>query len=273
MSNPLVARNPSKRAEGFMSLPIELVLVIAQHLSDTGRSGDLAALTRLLKVGWGYTYALQGVLFGRIHLETYERCNKLMLALRPADTCKRNYRLAPMVRNLSVILNTQPAPGQRPFLAEHALRLYGKCPQLTHITLAGVRVHRPHELIIPAEIGPSSFERLVTIQNLTVVCPLEPLGLLLLRYLPRLIELRIVGGPVRFQLGDRPPRSGSNLRRVTWAANTPPDALSIMWLFAHSADVTGGEITILTPPYMKLEFERIRDYALQRGMNFRSPPV
>lgn len=256
-----------------MSLPIELVLIIARYLSDTGRFSDLAALARLLKVEWGYTFVLQRVLFERIHLETYERYSKLMVALHLKDAYQRNYRLAPMIRNISMTLNLRPVLGQEPFLADHALKLYGRCPQLTHITLAGIRLHRSREPVVATAVGSNPFDQLATVHSLTIVCPLEPLALSLLRHLPHLIELRIVGGPVRFQLGDHPPRSGSSLRRLTWAANTPPDALSIMWLFAHSADVTGGEITLLTRPYMELEFERVQEYALQRGMKLRLPPV
>lgn len=255
-----------------MSLPPELVLVIAQYLSDTGCLSDLAAFTRLLKLEWRYTRALQRVLFSSVHLDTYERYDKLMRTLR-LRAPPRGYRFASMVHNVSATLNAEPAPGHRPLLAENLLSLYDQCPRLTKITLAGIRSRRPREPIVSARIDLYPFEQLVTIQSLTIVCSFEPLGLLLLQHLPNLTELRIFGGYIRFQLGDRPPRSGSNLRSLTWGAHTPPDALSIKWLLAYSADSTGGEIILVTPPYMDLQLEQIRDYALQRRMNFRSPPA
>lgn len=254
-----------------MRLPMEVVLLIARQLFDAGCFSDLAAFAQLLKLEWRYTRALQEVLFGSIHVSTYKCYFKLARALQSGVAPQRDYRLASLVRSISATFKTQPASGQQPFLEEHLLHLCEQCPQLKHIILAGAHGRRLLQLPIPNVGDIYPLEQLGTIQSLTLVCPFEPLGLLLLRHLPYLTELRIVGGNVRFQLGDRPPRSGPSLRRVTWGSTTPPDVLSIQWLFAHSEDVTGGRITLLTRPHMSFQLEQIRDYALAREMSFYSP--
>ncbi|KAF8602415.1 hypothetical protein BDV93DRAFT_545411 [Ceratobasidium sp. AG-I] len=268
--NLLLAQLSLGQPRGFMQLPIELVLLVAQQISTSGRFSDLSAFARLLKLDWRYTRALQEVLFNRIHVDTYERYSKLARTLQSGVAPQRDYQLAPMVRHISATFGTHPAPGQQPFLEEHLLNLYEQCPQLTSISLVGTHGWIPHQLPTVGDLYP--IEQLDTIQSLTLVCPLEPLSLLLLRRLPNLTELCIVGGKVRFQLGDRPPLSGPGLRRITWGASTPSDALSIQWLFAHSDEVTGGDITLLTRPHMNIQLEQIRDYASMRGMNFSSPP-
>lgn len=250
---------------------MEIVLLIAQHLSNTNCFSDLAALARLLKLDWRYTHALQEVLFSRAHIGTYESYSKLARTLQSGVAPQRDYQLSLMVRSISATFGTQPASGQQPFLEEHLLNLFEQCPRLTHISLAGVRARIPHQLLPPTVGDLYPIQQLSTIHSLTLVCPFEPLGLLLLRRLPRLTELCIVGGNVRFQLGDRSPLSGPSLRRVTWGASAPPDVLSIQWLFAHSDAVTGGELTLLTRPHMNVQLEQIREYALGRGMSFYSP--
>ncbi|KAF8602413.1 hypothetical protein BDV93DRAFT_199322 [Ceratobasidium sp. AG-I] len=270
--NVLIARLSPEQPQGFMSLPMEVVLLIAQQLSVSGRFSDLASFAQLLKLDWRYTHALQEVLFHSVHISSYESYSGLTRTLQSGVAPQRDYQLAPMVRNISATFGTQLAPGQQPFLEEHLLNLYEQCPQLTHISLTGTRGWTPHQPLIPTVGDLYPIEQLDTIQSLTLICPFEPSGLLLLRRLPRLTELRIAGGKVRFQLGDRPPLSGPSLRRVTWGASTPPDVLSIQWLFAHYDDVTGGCITLLTRPRTNIQVEQIRDYALGRGMKFCSLP-
>lgn len=266
-----LAQVPSGRVRGFMSLPMELVVLIAQHLLDMGRIGDLAFFARLLSLEGRYTRALQEVLFSGIHLDDYERYASLTRTLQSDDVPQHSRQLALMVRSVSATLNAQPSPGQEPFLAKHLLNLYDQCPKLTHITLAGMG-GSPHEHSTQMVRDIYPIEQLVTIQSLTLHCPIDPVGLALLCLLPHLRELRLVGGPVSFQLSDRSPLSGPNLGQVTWGSSTSPDALSIMWLCARSAGVAVGEITLLTRPSTERELEQIRDYALRRGMNFRSPP-
>ncbi|KAF8599647.1 hypothetical protein BDV93DRAFT_511491 [Ceratobasidium sp. AG-I] len=268
----LVTQISPGQPRGFLRLPIELVLLIAKHLSNTGRFSDLAAFSRLLKIEWRYTRALQEVLFGSVHVDTYECYSKLSDALQSGLAPRRGYHLAPMVRCVSATFGTKCPHGQQPFLEEHLLNLYSQCPQLTRITLAGSRGHRSCQLPMPAVGDIYPIEQLGTIRSLTLVCPFEPIGCLLLRRLPHLTDLYIAGGNVRFQLGDHPPLSAPGLRRVTWGASTPPDVLSIQWLFGHSEDATGGEINLLVRPHMNIQLEQIRDYALRRKMSFHSPP-
>ncbi|KAF8600927.1 hypothetical protein BDV93DRAFT_559018 [Ceratobasidium sp. AG-I] len=266
-----VARIPSKQIRGFMSLPIELVAIIAQHLWGMGRISDLAAFAQLLSLQGRYTRALQEVLFARIHLDSYERYASLTRTLQCDDTPQHSRQLALMVRSISATLNAQPAPGQEAFLAKHLLNLYDQCPQLSHITLSGMSDRPPQEHSIQTLRDSYPIEQLVAIKSLTLHCPPDPLGLSLLCRLPHLAELRIVGGPLRFQFGDLPPRSGSSIRQVTWGSITPLDVPSIQWLF-HSVDAMGGELTLLNRSHTDLQLEEIRNYVRQHGMIFHLPP-
>jgi hypothetical protein len=255
-----------------MHLPLELVALIAQHLSDVGRTSDLAAFACLLPRDGCYTSAVQRVLFGRVTINSYNGYANFTRTLQQGGTQERCLELASMVHDVSAVLNTQPDHEEQQFLAKHLLNLYDQCPELKRITVFGAHDGRFPEHLTPNADDLHHIETFNTIERLTLTCPLGLLGPSLLMHLPRLRELHIVGGASVFRLAD-PPRSGSQLRNITWGTETPPTFRLIKWLFAYSTEATGGTITLLTPPASALELEGISEYALCRKMDLRTPPA
>ncbi|KAG9119551.1 hypothetical protein FRC07_005376 [Ceratobasidium sp. 392] len=247
--------------------------MIAQHLLDTGRTGDLAALARLSPRNPGYTQTVQQVLFRHVNIDSYAQYAAFIRTLQFEDIPRRSIELASMVRHVTAILNTRPSRGEDVFLAKHILNLYDQCPELKHVALLGAQNDRFPEHLPLDNVDLDLIKELGSIECLTLTCPLGYLGPCLLLNLPSLREVHILGGPATLQLTHCTPRSGRQLRRVTWGAETPPTFQLIKWLFAHSTEATGGAITLLTPPISAAEMQRIRDYAFSRNMDFYSSPV
>ncbi|KAG9098407.1 hypothetical protein FRC06_006434 [Ceratobasidium sp. 370] len=258
---------------GFQTLPLELIILIARCLSDTGHTSDLTALAVLLPRDVDYTRVVQQVLFNHVTIDSYARYSALIRTLQSCDAPDRSADLASMVHGITAVLNTRPFRGEERFLAKHILNLYDQCPELKQVTLLGARDDRFPEHLSP-EIGDLELMgTLESIQCLTLTCPLGYLGPCLLLNLPSLRELRMLGGPAILPLARSAPRSGSQLRHITWGAETPPTLQLIKWLFAHSTEPMGGTITLLTPPASATELKRVREYALSREMQFYSSVV
>ncbi|KAG8736693.1 hypothetical protein FRC10_009038 [Ceratobasidium sp. 414] len=256
---------------GFLSLPLELIILIAQCLSDAGHTGDLAALAVLLPRN--YTRVVQQVLFNHITIDSYARYSAFIRTLQLVDAPDRSADLASMVHGITAILNTRPFRGEEQFVARHILNLYDQCPKLKQVTILGARDGRFPEHLPPDIEDRELIGTLGGIQCLTLTCPLGYFGPCLLLNLPSLRELHILEGPAILQLAQSTPRSGRQLRHITWGAETPPTLQLIEWLFAHSTEPTGGTITLLTPPASTAELDRIRDYAFGREMQFYSSVV
>ncbi|KAG8737677.1 hypothetical protein FRC12_017056, partial [Ceratobasidium sp. 428] len=180
---------------GFQALPLELVVMIAQCLSSTGRTSDLAALAALLPRDTDYTRVVQQVLFGHVQIESYARYASLTRTLQSGVTPDRCMVLASMIHNITAVLNTRPYRGEEQFLAKHILNLYDHCPELKHITLLGSRDDRFVEHLPPSDGDLELIESLGSIRCLTLTCPLGYLGPCLLGHLPSLQELHILGSP------------------------------------------------------------------------------
>ncbi|KAG9119450.1 hypothetical protein FRC07_005525 [Ceratobasidium sp. 392] len=271
--NALDSRSQISQPQGFLALPPEIVIIIAQYLLDTGRTSDLTALATLLPRNTGYTRVVQEVLFSHVNIDSYARYAAFIRTLQSKVAPGRSIELASMVHCITAILNTRPSRGEETFLAKHILNLYDQCPKLKQITLLGARSDRFQEHLPPDSVDLDLIRGLGSIECLILTCPPGYLGPCLLLSLPSLRELQILGGPAVLQLTHCAPRSGHQLRRVTWGAETPPTFQLIKWLFAHSTEATGGAITLLTPPISAVELERIRDYAFSRNMDFYSSPV
>ncbi|KAG8696591.1 hypothetical protein FRC08_007056 [Ceratobasidium sp. 394] len=240
---------------------------------DTGHTSDLAALAVLLPGDIHYTRVVQQVLFNHITIDSYARYARFIRTLQSADTPDRSANLASMVHGITAILNTRPFRGEERFIAKHILNLYDQCPKLKQVTVLGARDDRFSEHL-PLEAGDLELiGTLESIRCLTLTCPPGYLGPCMLLNLPSLQELHVLGGPAVFQLIHPTPRSGRQLRHITWGAETPPTLHLIRWLFAHSTEPTGGTITLLTPPASAAELEQIRQYAFSREMQFYSSGV
>ncbi|KAG8696939.1 hypothetical protein FRC09_008185 [Ceratobasidium sp. 395] len=258
---------------GFQGLPLELIVMIAQLLLSTGRTSDLAALATLLPRNFDYTRVVQEVLFSHVQIESYARYASLTRTLQSSVIPGRCRVLASMIHSITAALNTRPYRGEEQFLAKHILNLYDQCRELKHITLLGSRDDRFPEHLPPSDGDLELIESLGGIRCLTLTYPPGYLGPCLLGHLPSLQELHILGGPAILRLTGPAPRSGAQLRRITWGTQTPPTLEVVEWLFAHSIEATGGAITLLTPPVSAAELGLIRDYALMRTMQFYSSPV
>ncbi|QRV94858.1 hypothetical protein RhiJN_22876 [Ceratobasidium sp. AG-Ba] len=251
---------------GFTRLPYELIPLIAQYLDDN----DLASFAAILPRNPLYTRTVQRALLSHVTITTYARYANLTRTLQSVSTPERCMDLASMVQSITAILNTRPSRGEQRFIAKDLLNLYVQCPELRHITLLGAQDGRFPEHLPPGPEDLALVETLDNIHRLTITGPLGYLAPSLLLGLPALRELHILGGPTSFRLA-QPPRSGSQIRHITWESETAPTLQVIKWICAYSTEVVSGDITLRTPPTSASELERIRQYAFSRNMSFSSP--
>lgn len=171
---------------------------------------------------------------------------------------------------MTAILNTRPSPGEQLFLATHLIGLYALCPSLRHITITGGRDGEPGEQLHPDIRDFPRLGAFTTIRSLTLTGPPGHLGPWLISFLPALEELCLFGDTPVSHFTGTSPRSGTSLRRIVWGLTSPPRLEHLRWLFSNSNDVTGGDITLNVAPVSRFEWERIRQYARNRGMTLCS---
>lgn len=256
------------RRHGYMLLPLEVIVLISEQLLAMDRTNDLAAFSRLES---RFAHVIQQILFSHVRVNSYGRYAGLTRTLQSGGQPDRCLELAFMVRHVTAILDPRPIPGEQPFTQNHLLNLYDQLPKLQGVSF-GERYHdRLGVQLIPHEEDFDYLETFSTIRSLTLTEPFGSSGHLLLLGLPNLVELRLFGVIAESYFTGPPPRSGLNLRHLTWGVNTPPILRHILWLFADSNENTGGELVLLVAPMLHSELEQICAYAQERGMTFRSP--
>ncbi|KAL5640253.1 hypothetical protein ACGC1H_007502 [Rhizoctonia solani] len=251
-------------AYSVVSLPAEIIIIIAEELAARGSISELATLSLL---GKNYAGAVQQKLFRHIEVRTYGRYARLMRTLQfGGSSPERCYALASMIRCLSVDLSQRPPQGESPLNPRHLFNLCDNLPMLESVKLNESPMSGLGRPLVPTEEDLDLLANLTPLHSLTLTGSLAPVGRAMVIGLPCLRELHLSGDIPVSLFNHAHPHSGRSLRRLTWESTTPPTLRRIRWIFGESEELIDGEIVLWALPDSESELDAIRRYALQRGM-------